>query len=507
MRSLPPGAGLELGIALVGFERVAAVGDEAEHAVERLARCSGRVRCGRDHLGVELGRIEVAGAGRAENVLRQHVERSLARERHVLLAGLGGIDRGAALQHLEAVGRHQHRLRGLVEPVVGAADALDEAAGAFRRADVDDEIDVAPVDAEVEGGGGDDRAQRALGHRRLDLAPLHGVERAVMQGDGQAKIVDAPQVLEQQLRLHARVDEQQAQPMRLDRRIDLADGIARRVPDARHRLVELENVDLRLGAADDVHEVGHVDVRLRRVLRHQIGAQLRRTRHRRRQADGAHAGRQLAQPRQRERQQVAALGRRQRVDLVEHDRVEIGEQLGAVGVAEQQRQLLRRRHQDVGRSRSLPRPPRHRRVAGARLGADRQLHLGDRRHEVARDVDRQRLQRRNVESVQAAAAVGAPALGKADEARQEPGQRLAGAGRGDEQGRAAAAPPPRSAPSDAAAGSSPARRTSQRTARAAACAPTCACRRGGRVAAEARRCGSHRSATQRSVVETAGQLC
>ena len=89
------------------------------------------------------------------------------------------------------------------------------------------------------------------------LRRCSGVERAVMQGDGQAKIVDAPQVLEQQLGLHARVDEQQAEPVRLDRRVDLADGIARRVPDGRHRLVELENVDLRLGAADDMHEVGH----------------------------------------------------------------------------------------------------------------------------------------------------------------------------------------------------------------------------------------------------------
>ncbi len=89
------------------------------------------------------------------------------------------------------------------------------------------------------------------------------VERAVVQGDRQAQIVDAPQILEQQLGLHARVDEQQAQPVRLDRRVDLADGIARRVADRRHRLVELENVDLRLGAAADQHEVGHLDARLR----------------------------------------------------------------------------------------------------------------------------------------------------------------------------------------------------------------------------------------------------
>jgi hypothetical protein len=41
--------------------------------------------------------------------------------------------------------------------VVGAADALDEALYVFRRADLDHEIDIAPVDAEVERAGADDR--------------------------------------------------------------------------------------------------------------------------------------------------------------------------------------------------------------------------------------------------------------------------------------------------------------------------------------------------------------
>ena len=135
-------------------------------------------------------------------------------------------------------------------------------------------------------------------------------------------------------------------------------------------------------------------------------------------------------------EQIAALGRGQRVHLVEDDGIEIGEQVGAVGVAEQQRQLLGRRHQDVGGNAALPGAARHRGVAGARLGADRQLHLVDRRHEVAGDVDGQRLQRRDIERVQAAPAVGARALRQADEGRQEAGQRLARPGRRDQQGRA-----------------------------------------------------------------------
>ncbi len=143
-------------------------------------------------------------------MLRQHVQRAGAGVLRVVRAGRGGIDGGAAFQHLEAVGRHQQRARGLVQAVVGAADALDQAAGALRRADVDDEVHVAPVDAEVERGGGDHGFQRAGGHRRFDLAAAGGVERAVVQGDRQAVIVDAPQLLEQQLRLAARVDEHQA---------------------------------------------------------------------------------------------------------------------------------------------------------------------------------------------------------------------------------------------------------------------------------------------------------
>ena len=45
---------------------------------------------------------------------------------------------------------------------------------------------------------------------RLDLAALRDVERAVVQRDRQAVVVDAPQLLEQHLGLAARVDEDAA---------------------------------------------------------------------------------------------------------------------------------------------------------------------------------------------------------------------------------------------------------------------------------------------------------
>ncbi len=82
-----------------------------------------------------------------------------------------------------------------------------------------------------------------------------------------------------------------------------------------------------------------------------------------------------------------------------------------IGRGQDQRKLLGRRQQDVRRIAALALALRGRRVAGAGLDADRQPHLGDRRFEIARDVDRERLQRRDVERVQPALAADVAAGG------------------------------------------------------------------------------------------------
>ena len=256
-----------------------------------LARQAGVGR-GRAHLAVEVVRAERTRAGRAPHVLGQHVERAGAVQHGVLGAGGGRLDGGAALQHLEAVARHQHGARGLVEAMVGAADALDQAARALRRADVDDEIDVAPVDAEVERGGGDHGLERAGRHGRFHLAAARGIERAVMQGDRQVVVVDAPQLLEQQLGLAARVDEHQRQVVRLDGREDLGQRVAGGVPGPGQRRLGLHHGDLGPRAALDLHQVGELHGAGAR-LRHQVGAQFARPRHGGRQAD-AHVARRDA---------------------------------------------------------------------------------------------------------------------------------------------------------------------------------------------------------------------
>src|SRR5581483_10457572 len=89
---------------------------------------------------------------------------------------------------------------------------------------------------------------------------------------------------------------------------------------------------------------------------------------------------------------------------------------------------------------ALAKPPALRRVAGAALRAYRQLHLGDRQLEIAPDVGRQRLERRDVERVQLALALGPgevlarlPTLGEFDQRRKKSCQSLATAGRRDQQ--------------------------------------------------------------------------
>ena len=184
-RQSPSFVRLSLGEAIVGAQRVAAGRDEIERLVEMLPRRAAIGRGGDDFVVERIGR-EWFGAGHAEDMLREHVEAARAFGGRVLRALARRLDRGRAFEHFEAVRRHEDRARGFVEPMVGAADALHQPARSLRRADIDDEIDITPVDAEIERRGADDGLEAAFRHRLLDAAALAGVERAVMQRDRQA---------------------------------------------------------------------------------------------------------------------------------------------------------------------------------------------------------------------------------------------------------------------------------------------------------------------------------
>ncbi len=225
-----------------------------------------------------------------------------------------------------------------------------------------------------------------------------------MQRDREIVVVDAPELLEDRLGLAAGVDEHQRGLVLLDEAVDFADGVPRRMPGPRQPLGGVEHGDVRRRAVVGDHEIGEHGVWRALRLRHQIAAQIVGLRDRRRQADRGQLRRERKQPRQPEREQIAALRRHQRMQFVEHDAAQRAEQERRVGRGQDQRQLLRRREQDMRRIAALALALRRRRVAGAGLDPDRQLHLGDRRLEIARDVDRERLQRRDVERVQSALA-------------------------------------------------------------------------------------------------------
>ncbi|MCY1383758.1 hypothetical protein D9M69_719140 [compost metagenome] len=72
---------------------------------------------------------------------------------------------------------------------------------------MNDQIDIAPVDPEIKRRSRDHSPQCVGGHGLLDLAPLAGIERTMMQRDGQRVLIDPPEFPKQHLRLTARIDE------------------------------------------------------------------------------------------------------------------------------------------------------------------------------------------------------------------------------------------------------------------------------------------------------------
>jgi hypothetical protein len=117
------------------------------------------------------------------------------------------------------------------------------------------------------------------------------------------------------------------------------------------------------------------------------------------------------------------------VNLVDDHGLQASEHRRRVGQREQQREALRRGEQQVWRLVLLALAFGWRGVAGAGFDADRQAHVFHRPNEVARDVGGQRLQRADVQGVQAITRH----LRQRQQGGQEPGERLAAAGWGDEQ--------------------------------------------------------------------------
>ena len=76
--------------------------------------------------------------------------------------------------------------------MIGASDPLDQALDVLGRADLNDKIDIAPVNPQIKASGADDRAQLTAGHRGLDPATLYAIKAAVMDRDWKAVFIGKP---------------------------------------------------------------------------------------------------------------------------------------------------------------------------------------------------------------------------------------------------------------------------------------------------------------------------
>jgi len=102
-----------------------------------------------------------------------------AAERYGIMPAIDRFVIRAAFEHLEPVGWRKQGPAWLIHPVVGSPDALDQAGRSLRRTHLDDKIDIAPVDPEIERRCANHFSQRReipdgvfLNARRV-VIPLH----------------------------------------------------------------------------------------------------------------------------------------------------------------------------------------------------------------------------------------------------------------------------------------------------------------------------------------------
>ena len=236
-----------------------------------------------------------------------------------------------ALEQVGAELREDPPAADVADRVAGAADPLQAARDRLRRLDLDHEVDRAHVDPELERRGRDEARQLAGLEHLLDDRPLLARQRAVV-GAGDLALGELVEPQRQPLGRAAVVDEQDRRAVGLDQLEQL--GVDRR-PDRAPR---------RLGAAGQRVQVGAPGVAsgstidstgtwisrssslrtpvstIRHVRRRpdQEPPDLLERLLRRRQADPLDvAAGGLREPLERQRQVRAALGRGDRVDLVD----------------------------------------------------------------------------------------------------------------------------------------------------------------------------------------------
>ena len=118
--------------------------------------------------------------GDRDDLLGEHVERVARHDGRLDRAFAHAPRDDRALEQVAAELREDPPAADLADAVPGAADPLQAARDRLRRLDLQDEVDGAHVDPELQRGGRDEAGQLAGLQQLLDLRALLARERAVV---------------------------------------------------------------------------------------------------------------------------------------------------------------------------------------------------------------------------------------------------------------------------------------------------------------------------------------
>ena len=186
--------------------------------------------------------------------------------------------------------------------MVGAADPLDQAFDVLGRADLNDQIDIAPVDPQIEAAGTHDRPQLTVHHRLFDPLSLLSGQAAVVDADRQAVLVREPKVVKENLGLRTGVVKDQRGFVLLDLFEHRGDRVAPAAAGPRGRLGGFQHPDVRIGAGVSQNDFARVGM-LGQHPRDGCGVV-----HGGGQAHAAHVGAQSLQAGNGQHQLIAAFG-------------------------------------------------------------------------------------------------------------------------------------------------------------------------------------------------------
>jgi hypothetical protein len=304
------------------------------------------------------------------------------------------------------------------------------------RAHLHDQINIAPVNAEIEAGSAHQRAQFPPCHCVFDLAARLGGKAAVVDADGEVIGVFVPQALKDEFSQKPRVGEHQRGAVRFDQIIQPRHRPAPRMAAPRNAFfLRQHDFQIRRRTILAQHQIGGGNFACPIIpLRRQPFLKAERMGQRCRQRRPARNRRNRLQARQCQRQQIAALTRSKGVHFIDHDAFQPGEQFGAFGIGQQQRERFGRCQQDVGRAFPLAFLAVRRGIAAAGFDPDGQANLVDRGQQVALHILRQCLQGRNIKRVQPIGRNRSVQGRKVAQGWQKSGQRLACAGIRHQQG-------------------------------------------------------------------------